>query len=277
MKNTLIILKIIIAIATCVCLTTSCASSNFVTQVTYRSFRNNDPVKHEIKSLKEIPQTATIAITTEINEDYSINVTVYNLTDKTMSIDRTQSFFVIPNGQIAYFDPKVSAETNAVGSGTGVGVNLGAVAGAFGVGGFVGRALSGVNIGASSSESTSTTTYSMDMPVIHIPPKGRASMGRSFSIKELIEGRMSGQFFFGLCIAYSTDRMQTLTNFISQYNMNSSLSAGVRQEGRNYYVNEALRRIYISKPDLFTEKYFRLWFGRKDIEYSRTPIFYDYK
>ncbi|MBQ2027574.1 MAG: hypothetical protein II214_06720, partial [Alistipes sp.] len=69
MKNTLIILKIIIAIATCVCLTTSCASSNFVTQVTYRSFRNNDPVKHEIKSLKEIPQTATIAITTEINED----------------------------------------------------------------------------------------------------------------------------------------------------------------------------------------------------------------
>ena len=255
----------------------SCASSGLVTEVTYRSFRNNNPVKHEIKSLSEVPSTAKIAVATRINDDYSVDVVVYNLTNQTMSIDRTQSFFTLPTQQVPYYNPQITTHTNTVGSGNSVGVNLGAVAGAFGVGGVVGRALGGVNVGGSSSESSSTTTYDIDIPVIHIPPKGHASMGRSFSIKTILESVYSSNNFFGLCIAYSTDRLQSIDNFVLQYNMNKCLIAGVPQVGKNYYVNEALRKIYISYSELFNERFFRLWFGRGTAEYSKTPILFDYK
>ncbi len=260
----------------------SCASSGLVTEVTYRSFRNNDPVKHEIKSLSEVPSTAKIAVATRINHDYSVDVVVYNLTNQTMSIDRTQSFFTLPTQQVPYYNPQITTHTNTVGSGNSVGVNIGAVAGAFGAGGVVGRALGGVNIGGSSSESFSTTTYDIDIPVIHIPPKGHASMGRSFSIKTILESVYTSNNFFGLCIAYSTDRLQSIDNFVLQYNMNKYLIADVRQVGKNYYVNEALREIYIAYPELFNERFFRLWFGRDTYsrdraEYSKTPILFDYK
>ena len=262
----------------------SCATEIVVSEVNYRSFRNNDPIKHQLNSLHEIPTSATVAIGTQINEDYTVDVVVYNLTNKTMTIDRTQSFFMLPSCQTPYYDPQITTHTTTVGSGRGTSVNLGAVAGAVGVGGVVGQALSGVNVGRSSSESASTTTYDVDLPVVHIPPHGHALMGRKFSIKDIIGGAgyspdENNQCTFGVCIAYSTDRLQTLDNFISQYNMNNLLTATVRKEGKKYYVNEALRQIYIAKPDLFTERYFRLWFGRyggKD-EWNKIPLLYDYQ
>lgn len=262
----------------------SCATSTLVSQVNYRSFRNLNPVKHELNTLQDIDHSASIAIGVEITDDYYVNVSIYNLTNKTMSIDRTQSFFMLPSCQIAYYNPQVTTHTTTVGSGSGTSVNLGAVAGAFGVGGIMGRALSGVNVGSSTSGSSSTTTYDVDVPVVHIPPHGHASMGRQFSIKE-ISGKYDYKVgeehlrIFGVCIAYSTDRLQTIDNFISQFYMNNIIVADVRREKRKYYVNEALRQIYITKPDLFTEKYFRLWFGRAGYndEWNKTPILYDYQ
>ena len=255
----------------------SCATQGLINEVAYRSFRNSNPVKHEIESLSEIPSTAKIAVGAKINDDYTVDVVVYNLTNQTMSIDRTQSFFVLPTQQIPYYSYQITTHTNTTGSGSSVGVNLGAVAGALGVGGVVGSALGGVNVGGSSSESYSTTTYDIDVPVIHIPPKGHASMGRAFSIKTIIKSVDASNNFFGLCISYSTDRLQSVDNFILQYNMNKYLVASVRREGAKYYVNEALRKIYISYPDLFKERFFRLWFGRGTSEYSKTPILFDYK
>ena len=241
----------------------SCATQPLFTNIYCRTFRNSDSVKNEVSSVREIPSESTIAIGTLISKDYTIEVVVYNLTDKTMSIDRTQSFFMTPNYQIAYYDPQVTTHTITNSTGRGANVNLGAVAGTLGVGGVAGAVLSGVNVGRTSSNSDATTTYDIDQPVVHIPPHGHASMGRLFDIKDMIGTKEnpstdSSQCTFGICVAYSTDRLHSVRNFISQYSMSDFISSPIRRSGRKYYINEALRNIYISRPNLFNERSFVL-------------------
>ena len=268
---------------------TSCSFAPFAESVSYRSFRNRDFTKEGINSLVDIPKTAKIAIEMQINNDYTVDVFVYNLTNETMSIDRTQSFFLFPRSQTAYFDPTVKTQTVTSGNSSGATVNLGSVANAVGVGGVVGGILGGVNVGGSSSSATSTTTYVADAPVVHIPPRGHISMGRSFDINHIVSGKGfskqgDNECVFGVCIAYSVDRLATLDNMISVYYMNNFIQVPVRCNGRYYYVNDALRKLYKIKPDLFTENYFRLFFKRKydksnygPWEWSSIPKLYDYK
>lgn len=259
----------------------SCASPRLVSDISYRSIRNQDPVKHQINSLREIPATAEIAIATAISwKTETVEITVYNLTDSTMAIDRTQSFFIYPDRQVPYYDPSVTTHTKTTGTGRGASVNLGAIGSALGVGGVVGTALSGINVGGSRSSSNSTTTYDIDQQLIYIPPRGHATMLRKFDIKTILSGAgyAQGNNFFGVCIAYSKDRMKSLQNFISTYTMNNLLIVPVRKEKRNYYPNEALRSIYTANPDLFTEKWWCIDFrGDRSAFYGENPILFDYK
>lgn len=252
----------------------SCSAGRLISEVSYRSFRNLDPMKHQISSLQEIPANAEIAIATSIDvKEDEVNITVYNLTDSTMTIDRTQSFFIYPDRQVPYYDPTITTHTHtsSTGSGSGASLNLGAVAGAIGIGGIAGTLMGGVNVGGSrsSGNSNSTTTYDIDQPIIHIPPHGHASLQRKFSIHDVLSGKgytadENNQAFFGVCIAYSKDRMKSLRNFISAYYMRDLIIERVRREGRFFYPNEALRKIYTAKPDLFTEKLYWIYFDRKE-------------
>ena len=268
----------------------SCSVAPLAESVSYRSFRNTDSTKHGVTSLFDIPKTAQIAIEMQINNDYTVDVVVYNLTDETMSIDRTQSFFLFPRSQTAYFDPTVKTQTVTSGKSSGATVNLGSIANSVGVGGVVGGILGGVNVGGSSSSETSTTTYVADAPVVHIPPRAHASMGRSFDINDVVRGdgfskQGDNECVFGVCIAYSVDRMATLDNMISVYSMNNFIVVPVMRNGKENYVNDALRRVYKMKPDLFSENYYRLYFKRRDDwndnygpwEWSSMPKLYDYK
>ena len=254
----------------------SCATQPLVKEIYYRSFRNSDPSKQELTSEKDIPSTSTIAISATIDYAYNVEVVVYNLTNKTMSIDRTQSFFIYPYSQKPYYDPSITTHTSTIGSSSGVGVNLGAVAGALGVGGAVGRALNGVNVGESKSQSSATTTYDIDQSIIHIPPHGHASMGKSFNIGSIINPTIDIKYnTFGVCIAYSTNRLSTLDNFISQFHMNTIIISPVRRDGKKYYVNDALRNICIFKPDLFNERCFVL--DIRGDKFNEDKPLYDYK
>ncbi len=267
----------------------SCATQPLFTDIYCRTFRNSDPAKNKLSSVREIPYDSTIAIGTLINKDYTVEVVVYNLTDKTMSIDRTQSFFMTPNYQIAYYDPQVTTHTTTTGTGRGANVNLGAVAGTFGVGGIAGAVLSGVNVGRTTSNSDATTTYDIDQPVVHIPPHGHASMGRLFEIKDIIGPKgyspdENNQCVFGICVAYSTDRLHSVRNFISQYSMSDLVVSPIRKDGRKYYINEALRNIYKSRPNLFNERSFVLEYSTANINndldedsWAKPTMIYDYQ
>lgn len=93
-------------------------------------------------------------------------VSIKNKTSKTIYLDLANSFFV--RGEMAepYYVPTATSTTSGVTM--GVGVNMGAVAGAMGVGGSVGKLASGINVGSSNSEYNTTVTYTQR--VISVPP-----------------------------------------------------------------------------------------------------------
>ena len=81
-----------------------------------------------------------------------------NKTNQTIYLDLANTFFVRGDEAEAYYVPTASSSTS--GTSSGVGVNLGAVAGAMGVKGSAGKLASGVNVSKGSSQYNTTVTYS---------------------------------------------------------------------------------------------------------------------
>ena len=197
-----------------------------------------------------------------------------------MTVDRTKSFFQDQNSLAQmYYDPTVQTNTKSttVGNTSGSSVNLGAVANAVGIGGVLGTALSGVNVGGSNSTSTTNTntTYTIDQPKISIPPHGKISMGRVFRIngigRHLLQEAVKESYtdinnYFtaqnsyasaNICISYSIDEEKTF-QFIQTHLYAATLLVGkVRNEGK---VNEALRVIYQNKTDALIQPWYLLHF-----------------
>lgn len=107
-------------------------------------------------------------IKADVDDNYNriCNLTLKNKTDKTIYIDLGNTFFIRGAESTPYYIPSATSSTN--GQSGGVGVNLGSVAGALGVGGVAGTIANGVNVGGETSRSSTTTTYSQR--VVAIPP-----------------------------------------------------------------------------------------------------------
>lgn len=110
----------------------------------------------------------------KINKENKYNFTnpallvrVTNKTNRNIYVDLANTFIERKGEVSPYYVP--SSSTTTITSGSGVGVNMGAVAGAVGIGGVVGTLANGVNVGGGSSLSTSNTVYAQR--VIIIPPK----------------------------------------------------------------------------------------------------------
>lgn len=246
-----------------------------VTGVAYQSIRAKQPMKRT-----DIPQDATIIACCQLGANGEFDVIVQNNTDKIMTIDRTKSFFRNQSGNsIPYYDPTVTVQSQSttVGGQTGASVNLGSIAAAAGIGGAVGTALGGINVGGSKGSATTNTntTYIVDQPQISIAPHGQASMGRTFYMEGV------GLAFLGqavsnsgtdvnnsftptqtyaacnLCISYSVDDGKTYETILTDIYANSLLVSKVNQTG---HVNDALRRIYTNKNDALNESWYALYF-----------------
>lgn len=103
---------------------------------------------------------------------FGLAVTLQNKSDKTIYVDLGTSYFILGGEAVPYYIPQATSTTK--GHGTGASVNLGAIAGAAGIGGAVGTLASGINVGGGQSSSTSTTTYSQR--IISIPPMSSKSL-----------------------------------------------------------------------------------------------------
>lgn len=96
----------------------------------------------------------------------ALAVSIKNKTSKTIFIDLANSFITRGEESSAYYVPQ--STTSSTGSSSGIGVNMGAVAGALGVGGAAGTLANGVNVGGGKGKGTATTTYAQR--VLAIPP-----------------------------------------------------------------------------------------------------------
>lgn len=96
----------------------------------------------------------------------SIQIAVSNKSDRTVYIDLAKCFFVRMGQPQCYYMPSATSTTST--SSSGVGVNLGAVAGALGISGVAGTLASGVNVGGGGSKGSTTVTYAQRM--LTVPP-----------------------------------------------------------------------------------------------------------
>ncbi len=124
-------------------------------------------------------------------------VKIKNKSKKVIYVDLGNTFFIRPENTTAYYIP--SSTTNSSSSEKGMGLNMGAVAGALGVGGVVGTLANGVNVGGAKVAGTSNTVYSQR--VIAIPPMSTKSLEAQPLF--LASGRMSKEIY--LNPAFSTD------------------------------------------------------------------------
>jgi hypothetical protein len=97
-------------------------------------------------------------------------VQLYNKTDHIVYVDLGATFRVMADGtSYTYFDNSRTTISN--GTGSGAGVNLGAVAGAVGIGGALGTLANGVSVGSGSS--TTVSKVYEKQRIVAIPPHGR--------------------------------------------------------------------------------------------------------
>lgn len=245
----------------------SCGSTGLVTHsVAFQSVRTRhaQPTKSS-----PIPDGAKISVAYTISSEGKLTAVVFNRTDEIMTIDQTKSFFVNSNGvSTSYYDPTVrTTSTTELSSRTkGGSVNLGAIAGAFGIGGIVGRIADGVNLGGSGTTGTSLTeaTYIADMPQVSLAPHGKGAMSKVFKVDGIGKAALSSSSEmrnismdenqsncrFSVCISYSFDNGATYEKLVTNFYVNSFIVMPVKSHGQ---VNDALLDVYHAKPDALNE------------------------
>lgn len=263
----------------------SCASARLnVNGVVYHAIRNVD-------SVDGVPDSAKIVVQCDVSVKGIVEVTVINKTDKVLLVDRTKSFFRDKeNNSYPYYDPTVNVHTTSYTSGntTGGTVNLGGVARAAGIGGAVGTALNSVTVGgAHSSLSTSShTTYQVNQPILTIAPYGKATMGMTFYEQyydaELLHNMIeyAGTDLFSksyvpdksfssshITISYSFDNGETY-DIIGLGIYTQSLI--IQQVVSTGHVNDALRSVIQSKPDLLEEDWYAIIFPYNNFDMFST-------
>jgi hypothetical protein len=105
--------------------------------------------------------------------DNVLQVIIKNKSNKTIYVDLGNTIMMRGTESIPCWVPSSTSSTH--GSTAGVGVNMGAVAKAAGIGGAAGTIANGVNVGTSSTNFSTTTTYAQR--VVPIPPLSERVLG----------------------------------------------------------------------------------------------------
>lgn len=205
------------------------------------------------------------------------------------------SFFVNSDGESkSYYDPTVrtTSKTDMSSKEHGASVNLGSIAGALGIGGVLGQIADGVNVGGSGTKGTAVTeaTYVADMPHVSIAPYGKGAMSKVYSISGIGKKSLTGSQMmqislsdknsychFSICISYSFDRGATFDKIVTDFYADSKVIIPVTKHGN---VNDALRTLYMRKPDCLGEPWYLLYFNSNN-SYEQSGfsngVIYDYQ
>lgn len=151
--------------------------------------------------------------------DDGIVATLFNKTNKTIYIDLANCFLMEDGNAHPYYIP--TATSTGQGGISGGSVNLGAVTGALGVGGALGKVANGVNIGGGTSNIKTTTTFSQR--IVSIPPQASLSLAPQ-SVFRLIQG---GGYWQG----YHSD----ISSFVLSKHTVFLLQNGFIKEKNGYY------------------------------------------
>lgn len=104
----------------------------------------------------------------------NIIFTVTNRTERTLYLDLGNTFLTVGGHSQAYYIPGAQSTTSTTGKGASV--NMGAVAGALGVGGAVGTLANGINVGGGNSTSSNNVVF--NQRILAVAPFSKLSLER---------------------------------------------------------------------------------------------------
>lgn len=159
--------------------------------------------------------------------DDGLVATLYNKTNKTIYVDLANCFLMEDGNAHPYYIP--TATSTGHGGSTGGSVNLGAVTGAVGIGGALGSIANGVNVGGSSTNIKTTTTYSQR--IVSIPPMASLSLAPQ-SVYRVVQG---GGYWQG----YHSD----VSSFVMKKHADFFIESGFVKEKNNYYYMNYPKRL----------------------------------
>ena len=172
------------------------------------SILSTDDIEISIRQAQELESNPCFALQHDIGEEFEVSalnacwsspiksvIEITNKSSKVIYIDKGSCFRTSSFGEIRpyYKDIKISSVS---GGGNSMGLNMGAVTDALGIGGAVSTLASGVNVGGHKGNST-IVEHQMDRFIV-IPPKGKALLSKDDYIdkkgKDIITG--VSEYFF---------------------------------------------------------------------------------
>lgn len=233
-------------------------------------------------------ENSNIMVATVLSAEGELTIGISNRSDKIMTIDMTRSFVITTYGEsFSFYDPTIKVESTTVSTSKSQGnsVNLGAVAGALGIGGKVGTLMNGVNVssGNASAVSNTTTTYLSEMPQVSLAPHATGAMPKVYDVdggfysngqyigKRILmtsrnntykEYSMEEAPRFGLVISWSIDDGKTYEKFEQWYYFNADFSVPVIGQGQ---LNSALRKLMMTKTDCINEQWWIIYTEHEDV------------
>lgn len=212
-----------------------------------------------------------------------IVITLRNKTNNTLFVDLGNSFVMTVSKTTPFYIP--TAQTSVSGTSSGVGVNLGAVTGALGVGGAAGTLASGVTVGGGNMSQNSTTTFSQR--VISIPPMS----SRSLDPMDIGEGQIFNGFNNGAIqgnhdivkhiiptlidknYAEMVDDIPTMKSFKRGYKINlEPISESPLSAFFTYSTNEQFSSTYTFKIDFYVRQIVLYTNFKKQIDAKNCPL-----
>lgn len=159
-----------------------------------------------------------------------LQVRILNKSDRTIYIDLAKCFLTRMGQSQCYYVPSATSVTST--SGSGVGINAGAVAGALGVGGVVGTLASGVNVGGGGSKGSTTVTYAQRM--ISVPPHATVSLDAQF-----LFGSRDCTIVPGLHYSPKDDYVWNVDNKLPRFSFPKDAPEGPLMNGQHFSYDEA--------------------------------------
>ena len=150
-------------------------------------------------------EEGSILETPELRTDFyteygkQLIVSLYNKSNKTIHIDLSNCYFIeCDNARPLYVPSSTSTGKSSTSGGS---VNLGAIAGAVGIGGTIGTLAGGVNVGGANTSTNTTTVYSQR--VVSIPPMASISLTPIDFYGLIQKKNTANQVFSNLILKYA--------------------------------------------------------------------------
>lgn len=173
----------------------------------------------------------------------SFKIMLYNKSNHIIYVDMGNSFKIRRNGSFSmYYD--TSQTTITQGTGSNVGLQIGSVANAFGIGGIIGNIASGLSVGSGNSSSISTTYF--HQRILAIPPGGTHELETIYYDKIMKWIVNKGELLRGVKKTYDVNNSKVKAQIIISYSDNENFNS-IRMLNATFFVREI---IGIHKSDM---------------------------